>query len=163
MATLGPGAGPNRDTGEEGYVQSMELNGTHKFAAPPQAVWDALHNGAILKNAIPGADEVAWQGNSAIAFRGSIGAGPVNLGTVAVQAQVVENSAPNHLKIAINRTSASGTVTIDLAPDGAGTLLRYVANAQLSGPAAVADNFAMRPVIDGVLNRVFSSLDSQIS
>lgn len=141
----------------------MELNGTHKFAAAPQAVWDALHNGTILKNSIPGADEVAWQGDNAIAYRGSIGAGPLNLGTVAVQAQVVEQSAPNHLKIAINRASASGTVSLDLAPDGAGTLLRYAANAQLSGAAAMADNFAMKPIIDGVLNRVFASLDSQIS
>nr|MBF6592637.1 hypothetical protein [Ktedonobacterales bacterium] len=86
-----------------------------------------------------------------------------NLGTVAVQAQVVEHTPPNHLKIAINRASAAGTVTLDLAPDGAGTLVRYAANAQLSGAAAVADNFAMKPIIDGVLNRVLTSLDSQIS
>jgi carbon monoxide dehydrogenase subunit G len=140
----------------------MEIKGTHKFAAPPQRVWDALHNGLILKNAIPGAEMVDWQGNSSIVYRGSIGAGPLNLGTVTVDAQVVEQSAPTHMTVAINKASASGTVAIDLAPDGSGTVLTYTAAAQLSGPAAIADNFAMRPIVDGVIGQVFSRLESQI-
>ena len=140
----------------------MEIKGTHKFAAPPQAVWDALHNGEILKNCIPGAESVSWDGNNTIVYRGSVGAGPINLGTVTVDAQVVEQTAPSRLKIAVNKVSATGTVAIELAGDGAGTLLTYSATAQLSGPAAIADNFAMRPVVDGVIGQVFSKLDSQI-
>jgi carbon monoxide dehydrogenase subunit G len=141
----------------------MELNGSRKFAAAPQAVWNALHNGTILKNCIPGAEEVAWQGDSAVLYRGSVGAGPINLGAVTVQAQVVEQANPSHMKIAINRSVASGTVTIDLAPDGNGTVLTYSAQAQLSGPAAAMDNFATRPIVDGVINQIFAKLETQIS
>jgi hypothetical protein len=140
----------------------MEINGSHKFAAPPQAVWDALHNNTILKNAVPGADQVSWEGDNAITFHGSVGAGPVNLGTVTVTAQVVEQQAPSHLKIGINRSVASGTVTVDIAPDGAGSLLTYTANMQLSGAVAAADNPIGRKFVDSQIGGVFNKLDAQI-
>lgn len=140
----------------------MEINGSHKFAAPPQTVWDALHNNAILKNAVPGADEVTWDGNNAVTYRGSIGAGPINLGTATVTAQVIEQSAPSHLKIGVNRSVANGTVTVDIAPDGSGSLLTYNANVQLSGAAAAADNPLGRKVVDGVIGSIFNKLDSQL-
>jgi carbon monoxide dehydrogenase subunit G len=141
----------------------MEIKGTHKFAAPPQKVWDALHNGSILKNCIPGAADVTWEGDKSVTYHGSVGAGPINLGEVWVQAQVAEQTPPSHMKVTVSRSSANGVVNIDLAPDGAGTLLTYSATAQLSGPAAAADNFAVRPIVDGVVGQVFSKLDGQIS
>lgn len=137
----------------------MELTGTRKFAAPPQRVWDALHNGAVLKACIPGAEEVAWQGDSAIAFRGSV---PVVNRSVGVEVQVVEQTAPSHMKVAGSKAGNNGVVTIDLAPDGAGTLLTYNANAQLTGAAAMMDNFATRPMVDGAINKFFTTLESQI-
>lgn len=140
----------------------MEIKGSHKFAAPPQAVWDALHNNAILQSSVPGADEVSWDGANAVTFHGSVGAGPINLAKVTVTAQVVEQSAPSHLKIGINRSVASGTVTVDIAPDGAGSMLTYNANMQLSGALAMADNPIVRNIADGKINDVFNKLDSQI-
>lgn len=140
----------------------MEIKGSHKFAAPPQAVWDALHNNTILQNAVPGADQVSWDGTNAVTFHGSVGAGPVNLGSVTVTAQVVEQQAPSHLKIGINRSVANGTVTVDIAPDGAGSMLTYNANMQLSGALAVADNPIVRNIADGKINDVFKKLDTQI-
>jgi hypothetical protein len=137
----------------------MELTGSRKFAAPPQKVWDALHNGAVLKACIPGAEDVAWQGDSAIAFRGSV---PVINRSVGVEAQVAEQTAPSHMKVVVNKAGNSGTVTIDLAPDGAGTQLTYNANAQLTGAAAMMDNFATRPMVDGAINKFFTTLESQI-
>lgn len=139
----------------------MELKGTHKFAAPPQAVWDALHNSAVLQKCIPGVEEVTWQGESAIAARIS-GIGPLK-GPYSGQVQVVEHTAPTHMKIALNRTSVSGTVTVDLTPDGTGTLLAYTANGNLSGALAMLDNPLTRPVVDGQIGQFFSRLGSQIS
>lgn len=137
----------------------MELTGTRKFAAPPQKVWDALHNGAVLKACIPGAEEVVWQGESAIAFRGSV---PVVNRSVGVEVQVVEQAAPSHLKVSGTKAGNTGIVTIDLAPDGSGTLLTYSASAQLTGAAAIVDNFATRPLVDGAVNKFFTALESQI-
>src|SRR5262245_14345064 len=117
----------------------MELNGTHKFAASPQAVWNALHDANVLKKSIPGADNVAWQGDSAFTMTGGVGPFKGSL-----TAQVVERTSPSHMKFAVNRASANGTLTVDLAPDGAGTLATYAANIDASGALGPALAMAKR-------------------
>lgn len=139
----------------------MEIKGTHKFTAAPQTVWNALHDGAVLAKCIPGAEEVAWRGENAVFARVNVGLGPVK-GTYAGEAQVTEHTAPTHMQVGINRASADGTLTVDLAPDGAGTLLSYSANARLSGALAAADNPLTRPFVDQVINQIFSRLEQQI-
>ena len=153
-------------TPTEGIVlEHMELNGTRNFAASPQAVWAALHDSAALQNAIPGAEEVSWQGDSAISARVKLGLGPI-IGTFGLMAQVVEQSAPSHLKFAINRQGANnriqGNLTVDLAPDGAGTVLTYAGSAQLEGPIAMADNPLTRPLVQGAINQFFDNLAKQV-
>ena len=139
----------------------MELKGTHKFAASPDAVWNALHNSALLQKCVPGVEEVAWQGENAIAIKIS-GIGPIK-GPFGGQAQVVEHTAPNHMKVSVSRASVNGAVTVDLAPDGSGTLLTYNANGNVSGPLAIVDNPLTRPLVDSQINGFFSRLESQIS
>lgn len=146
---------------EEGTRYTMEIKGTHKFAAAPQAVWSALHNPTVLKNALPGVEEVSFEGDSAISARVS-GIGPLK-GPYSGTVQVVENSAPNHMKITLNRSSVSGSMTVDLAPDGTGTLLTYNAQGNLNGALAMLDNPLTRPLVDGQVGQFFSRLESQIS
>src|SRR6185312_5028464 len=105
----------------------MEIKGTHKFTANPQAVWDGLHNSAILQSAIPGAQEVAWQGENAINVRANVGVGPMSREFMGV-VPVTEHPPPSHMKIEVHRDIVNGFVTIDLAPDGTGTMLSYNAN-----------------------------------
>jgi carbon monoxide dehydrogenase subunit G len=138
----------------------MELKGTHHFNAAPQAVWDGLHNPAVLQAAIPGIQEIAWQGESAITVRANVGMGPMSRefnGTLPV----TEHTAPSHLKIEVNRNMVKGFCVIDLAPDGTGTLLSYNANVDVSGP--IAPMAAMvQPMVKGQLDQVFARLDAQI-
>lgn len=144
----------------------MELNGTHRFAANRQAVWNALHNSAALQNSIPGAEEVAWQGDSAISLRVKVGVGPIN-GTFSGQAQVTEQTPPSHLKLSINRRGSTNAVqadvTIDLADEGAGTVLTYHGTARLEGPIAMADNPLTRPLAEGALGQFFNNFAKQIA
>jgi uncharacterized protein len=139
-------------------MKFMELRGTHTFAsASPQQVWNALHNSAAVKNSLPGADSVEWQGDSAIAVSGGIG--PIKGSGVA---QVVEQTPPTHLKLAVNRATVNAAVTVDLAPSGAGTLLSYVATAEANGAMGAGLTMA-KPLIEGQLNAFFSKLEGQIA
>jgi uncharacterized protein len=140
----------------------MDLNGTHRFATSRQAVWDALHNSTALQKSIPGAQEVAWQGTSAISARIHIGIGPIN-GDYEGQVQVVENSAPSHLKLAINRTSLQAEATIELAEDGAGSVLTYQANAKMSGALALADNVIGKQAAQIALGQFFKNFEQHIA
>ena len=143
----------------------MENNGTQSFSSSPQAVWDALHNGALLQQCIPGAEEVSWQGDSAVSARVSVGIGPFR-GAGTVQAQVAEQQAPSHLKLVFNRqgahNSAQGALTVDLAPEGAGTRVTYGASATLGGPIAVLDNPLSRPLVDHAIGEFFSNLKKHV-
>jgi carbon monoxide dehydrogenase subunit G len=143
----------------------MEISGTRTLAASRQAVWDALHNATVLQNSIPGAEAVTWQGNSALAIRANIGLGPLKIAGTG-QLQVVEQTAPSHLKFALNKQGAASTVqaevVIDLADAGAGTQVAYHATAKLEGPVAVADNPLTRPLVEGMLGQFFGRLEQQI-
>jgi carbon monoxide dehydrogenase subunit G len=134
----------------------MELNGTHTFAAPPQAVWNALHNGSVLKNCIPGADEITWQGDSAVFVRGGIG--PIKGGGTI---QVAESTAPSHLKFVINRANVQGQLAVELAPNGGGTTLTYGGTVNAGGPYAAGLAIA-QGMIKGQVDQFFTKLESQL-
>lgn len=139
----------------------MEISGTHKFAANRQAVWDALHNSAVLQSSIPGAEEVAWQSDGTILARVHIGVGPIN-GTYGGRLQVVEQTAPSHIKLAINRNAIQAEANIELADDGAGTALTYQGTAQLHGALAVADNIIGKQMAQGALGQFFKNFEQRI-
>jgi carbon monoxide dehydrogenase subunit G len=140
--------------------ERMELKGTHKFAAPPQAVWSALHNEDVLVHCVPGADTVTWQGENAVTVMVS-GIGPLK-GPFGGTVQVAESAAPTHMKFDVSRRQVNGSMTVDLAPDAGGTLLAYTVVANLSGALAAADNPLTRPILDGQVGKFFSCLESQI-
>lgn len=143
----------------------MELKGSQEFAASPQAVWNALHNADVLKQAIAGAEEIRWDGSTLVA-RVNVGLGPVK-GTYGAQAQEIESNPPNHMRLSFNRqganNSVAGDATIDLAPNGSGTMVTYAVNANLSGPIAALDNPLTRPMVDRAIGQFFSSLAQKVS
>lgn len=143
----------------------MELNGTRNLTASPQAVWNVMHNSAALQAAIPGAEEIAWQGDSAVSVRIKVELGPVNR-TFSLLAQVVEQAAPNHIKFSINRQGVSnrvqGDLTVDLAPNGSGTALTYAGTAHLEGPLAMLDNPLTRPLVQRQIDQFFDNMARQI-
>lgn len=144
----------------------MELKGTHRFNASPQAVWDALHNSATLQKCVPGAQEISWQGENTVHAFFTVGIGPFAGHGVILDAQVTEHTAPSHLKLAVDRHgshgSAEGGITIDLRPDGAGTVLEYGGAVSLGGPAALLDNPLSRPLVNAQLGHFFTNLEQQI-
>src|SRR6476660_7307576 len=98
----------------------MDLKGSQKFNANPQAVWDALHNADVLKSVMPGVTELEWQGDSALAIAGTVEMGPIKQ-SVRGTLSVPESNPPSHMKFTIARSGVNADGTIDLAPDGTGT------------------------------------------
>jgi carbon monoxide dehydrogenase subunit G len=140
----------------------MDINGTHRFAANRQAVWDALHNSALVTKCIPGAESVTWQGDSAVSARVTIGVGPIT-GTYVGTAQVTQQQAPSLLKLAINRNLIQAEATINLSDDGAGTIVAYAATAKLNGTLAIADNPITKQMAQGALGQFFKQFEQQLA
>ena len=134
----------------------MEIKGAHKFAASPQAVWDALHDSTILQNCLPAGNSAQWQGSDAISA--TVGIGPIKGSTVA---KVTQQTPPSHMKIEANGGGVAASLTVDLVADGAGTVANYNALAE-GGVAAGAGLAIAKPAIDSGINHFFSKLESQI-
>ncbi len=134
----------------------MEIKGTHKFAASPQAVWDALHDSSVLQNCMPSGNSAQWQGTDAIAA--TVGIGPIKGSTIA---RVTQQTPPNHMKVEANGGGVAASLTVDLAADGAGTVINYTAVAE-GGAAAGAGLAIAKPAIDSGINGFFSKLEAQI-
>ena len=140
----------------------MDISGTQQFTSSPQAVWDAFHNASVLQSSIPGAQDVSWQGESALTLTISLpSVGPIGGTARAVTAQVVENTPPSHMKLTLNRGPVSADATVDLAPNGSGTTLTYAAHASLSGPLALFDG-AAKPIVEGQLKQFFANFQKQV-
>src|SRR5262245_55574807 len=145
------------DTGKD--IHLMDLKGSQKFNANPQAVWDALHNAALLKTIMPGVTELEWQGDSALAIAGSLEVGPLKQaisGTISVP----ESNPPSHMKLTVARSSINAEANINLAPDGAGTMLNYDAHANLSGAFTAAE--MAKPIVQSQMNGFFSRLSEKL-
>jgi uncharacterized protein len=134
----------------------MEIKGTHKFAASPQAVWNALHDSTILQNCMPAGNSAQWQGTDAIAA--TVGIGPIKGSTVA---RVTEQTPPSHMKVEASGGGVTASLTVDLVADGSGTVANY--NAVAEGSAAASAGLAIaKPVIDSGIGNFFGKLESQI-
>ncbi len=140
----------------------MDISGNQQFTSSPQTVWDALHNASTLQNCIPGAQDVSWQGDTALTLTISLPSiGPIGGTARAVTAQVVENTPPSHMKISLNRGPVAATATVDLAPSGSGTALTYSANATLSGAMCLLEG-AVKPMVEGQLKQFFTKFQQQV-
>jgi uncharacterized protein len=139
----------------------MEINGTHRFTADRQRVWDALHSTAVLTKSIPGAEDVSWQGDNAVAARVNVGVGPIS-GKFNGQVQVVQQVPGSLIKLVLTRTSVQAEATVNLADDAGGTVVSYEANAKLSGAYAVGDNPVVKQMAQGALNQFFKNFEAQL-
>ena len=134
----------------------MEIKGTHKFAAAPQTVWDALHDSTVLENCLPAGNTAAWKGPDAIAV--SVGIGPIKGSTLA---RVTSQTPPSHMKIEAGGNQVTASLTVDLVADGAGTVATYGAVAEAGGAAGAGLAMA-KPLVESGINQFFSKLDGQI-
>lgn len=140
---------------------AMEVQGTHRLSKSPQQVWNALHDAGILQRSISGVDEVEWQGDSAIRVKGIAKLGPINR-EFAATLPVTESSAPNHVRINVKAPTTQGALTVDLTPEGSGTIVSYSVDVALSGALAIADNPIVRGLVNQQVDQFFLALEKQI-
>jgi uncharacterized protein len=142
----------------------MDFSGSQKFNAPPQQVWNALMNPTVLKECIPGAQDVSISGNQInIIVNVSL---PLLSGAFNLGATIEQQTPPTHAVLAVDRSgsygSLKGNVTIDLAPEGAGTNLTYNAHLDLGGKIGMADNMIGKGAAQSGLNTFFKNLETKV-
>ena len=118
----------------------MEMTGEFRIPAPRETVWQALNDPEILKQCIPGCEEIEKTSDTEFKAKVTAKVGPVRAkfsGAVTLS----DIDAPNGYRIAGEGTGgpagfAKGGAQVTLAEDGADTLLSYTVDATVGGKLA---------------------------
>jgi hypothetical protein len=120
----------------------MDLTGEYKIAAPREAVWKALNDPEILKQSIPGCEEIQKLSDTEMTAKVTARVGPVKA-SFSGKVTLSDLDPPNGYKISGEGQGgvagfARGGADVRLKPDetGAGTILTYTANAAVGGKLA---------------------------
>jgi uncharacterized protein len=118
----------------------MDMTGEYRLAAPRAKVWAALNDPEILKQAIPGCEEVQKLSDTELSAKVLAKVGPVQA-RFAGKVTLSDLDPPNGYRISGEGTGgaagfAKGGATVHLADDGSGTLLTYKVEAQVGGKLA---------------------------
>ena len=116
------------------------MSGEYRIPAPRQTVWDALNDPEILKQCIPGCEEMVRNGENGFDAKVLAKVGPVRArfgGTV----EFSDIDPPNGYTISGQGQGgaagfAKGGAKVKLAEDGDGTVLSYTVDASVGGKLA---------------------------
>ncbi len=119
----------------------MNLTGEYRLALPREAVWAGLNDPEILKQCIPGCEELVKSGDTEFSAKLGLKIGPMTAkftGKVALS----DIDPPNGYKIAGEGQGGvagfgKGSAVVKLVEDGqGGTILTYAADSQVGGKMA---------------------------
>ena len=118
----------------------MDLAGEYRIEAPRDAVWQALNDPDVLKQCIPGCQEIEKESDTAFNARVKSKIGPVSA-TFKGKVTLSELDPPNGYTISGEGQGgvagfAKGGARVTLEEDGAATMLRYTADGQVGGKLA---------------------------
>lgn len=118
----------------------MDMKGEFRIPLSQDVVWRALNDAEILKASIPGCEELVRESDTSFNGRISAAVGPVRA-KFSGQATLSDIDAPNGYTLTGSGSGgaagmAKGGATVRLVTEGAETVLRYEAHAQVAGKLA---------------------------
>jgi len=138
----------------------MEIKGEYRIPAPRQKVWEALNDPEILKQTIPGCDELVKLSDTEMNGKVTAKVGPVSA-KFAGKVTLSEINPPISYTIFGEGQGgvagfAKGGAKVSLAEDGNETVLTYVADAQVGGKLAQIGSRLIQSTATVMANQFFS-------
>jgi carbon monoxide dehydrogenase subunit G len=118
----------------------MDMTGEFRLPAPRETVWKALNDPEILKQSIPGCEELVKVSDTELTARVAAKVGPVSA-RFSGKVTLSDLDPPNGYTISGEGQGgvagfAKGGAQVRLKDDGGGTLLSYAVQAQIGGKLA---------------------------
>lgn len=117
----------------------MNIKGEHWLPAPPEVVWESLHDEETLKATIPGCQELRQTAPNAFEGSASVGIGVIK-GLYSGTVELVKEEPYSYAEINIDTTSGHaeirGNGKVHLEKSDGGTMVRYEGEARISGMLA---------------------------
>ena len=143
----------------------MRLEGTNTLPASLDTVWKTINDPDALRRCTPGLKELKEISPDTYQATLSIGIAAVK-GTYAGTLKITDKQAPTHYKIALEGTGGAGFMkgegTVDLEPQGTGTLLKWVGDIQVGGLIAGVGQRMLGGVGKMLIGQFFKCLEEHL-
>ncbi|MGE0723045.1 MAG: carbon monoxide dehydrogenase subunit G [Alphaproteobacteria bacterium] len=118
----------------------MDMTGEYRIPAPREKVWAALNDPEILRQSIPGCEEIEKLSPTEMTAKVTAKVGPVKA-RFGGKVTLSDLDPPNGYRISGEGQGgaagfARGGAEVKLEPDGEATILRYTVNANVGGKLA---------------------------
>lgn len=144
----------------------MDMTGEYRIAAPREAVWAGLNDPAILQACIPGCETLEKTGDNEFKATVRIKIGPVSA-RFGGKVTLTDLDPPNGYRIVGEGSGgaagfAKGGATVRLESDGAETILRYTADAQVGGKLAQVGSRLIEGTSNKLAGEFFSAFAEKV-
>jgi uncharacterized protein len=146
----------------------VKISGKATLQHPPERVWTALNDPAVLVATIPGCERLERTGPDR--YRMTITAGVASItGTYVGDVELADPTPPSAFTLRASGAGAPGTVsadvrvTLDPAPDGGGTLLKYAADATVGGAVGGVGQRVLSGVARKTATQFFAAVDAHLA
>jgi uncharacterized protein len=144
----------------------MEMTGEYRIPAPRQRVWEALNDPEVLKHCIPGCQSLEKVSDTEFNGRVVASVGPVRA-TFGGKVTLSDLDPPQSYTISGEGSGgvagfAKGGAKVNLADDGAETLLTYAVQAQVGGKIAQIGSRLIDGVARKMANDFFGSFATEV-
>ena len=145
----------------------MEMSGEYRIAAPREQVWAALNDPEVLKQAIPGCQELEKTSDTEFTAKVKAKVGPVSA-TFSGKVNLSDINPPESYTIAGEGQGgaagfAKGSAEVRLTEDGGATVLNYDAKAQVGGKLAQIGSRLIGGTAQKIADQFFSGFSELVA
>ncbi len=145
----------------------MEISGEYRIAAPRQTVWEGLNDPEVLKQCIPGCEEIVKISDTEMSAKVKAKVGPVSA-KFAGDVTLSNLKPPESYTISGQGKSgaagfAKGSADVSLEADGNETILRYTATALVGGKLAQIGSRLIKGAADKMARDFFGKFSEVVA
>jgi carbon monoxide dehydrogenase subunit G len=142
----------------------MELTGEHTFHAPRERVWQFLLDPDVLRQCLPGCEQLDLVGPDEYAATMKIGIAMIR-GTFTGKVKISEKVEPSSYTMQIEGSGpqgqVSGTGRLELHDEGESTRVTYHGEAQIRGTIARVGARMIQPAARTIVGQFFGCLEKK--
>ncbi|HWO95443.1 MAG TPA: carbon monoxide dehydrogenase subunit G [Bacillus sp. (in: firmicutes)] len=143
----------------------MELSGKNKFDYSAEVIWEAMHNPELLKNAIPGCQNLILVGNGEYDVELKLGVAAVK-GEYTGKVKLKDLEVPSHYILNAEGSGKPGFVSAQMdckiIPEGEGCQLIWECHAEIGGMIAGVGSRVIGGIAKFMAGKFFKDIEKQL-
>jgi len=144
----------------------MDITGQYRIAAPREVVWGALNDPGVLKRCIPGCKDLEKRSDHEFAAKVTLKIGPMSVNFTGAVTLEDLNPPAGYTIIGQGQGGAAGfakgRAKVELADEGAETVLDYTAKAEVGGKLATLGGRLIQATSKKLADEFFDKLVAEL-